>query len=216
MPSPADRSDDAALSRAEARLVSLSSAIAGGEAPAVAAGAEDAVRDGASPRALYETVLQSYLFLGIPRAIEAFFAVGPVLERQGAIPPAASAIDPEGWLLAGEALCKKVYGRNYDRLVKTLSGLSPDLASWMLLEGYGKTLSRPGLSATAREYCVVAILTTTRMWRQLRSHAIGAVNVGGTRAGVRRSIELCEPMAGAETVREALRVAGLEDQDARG
>jgi alkylhydroperoxidase/carboxymuconolactone decarboxylase family protein YurZ len=86
----------------------------------------------------------------------------------------------------------------------------------MLLEGYGKTLSRPGLSATVREYCVVGILTTTRMWRQLRSHAIGAVNVGGTRAGVRRSIELCEPVAGAETVREALRVAGMEDQDARG
>ncbi len=161
-------------------------------------------------------MLQSYLFLGFPRAIEAFFAVGPVLERHGGTPPAAARVDPEGWLLSGEGLCKKVYGRNYERLVKTLSGLSPDLASWMLLEGYGKTLSRPGLSATAREYCVVAILTTTRMWRQLRSHAIGAVNGGGTRAGVRRSIELCEPVAGPETVREALRVAGLENQDALG
>jgi len=216
MPSPADLRHDSALPRAEGRLVSLSSAIAGGEAASIAAGAEEAVRGGASPRALYETVLQSYLFLGFPRAIEAFFAVGPLLERQGAVPPAAAATDPEAWLLAGEALCEKVYGRNYDRLVKTLSGLSPDLASWMLLEGYGKTLSRPGLSAAAREYCVVAILTTTRMWRQLRSHAIGAINVGGTRAGVRRSIELCEPVAGADTVREALRVAGLENQDARG
>jgi 4-carboxymuconolactone decarboxylase len=216
MPSAADRRHGGALPRDEARLVSLSSAIAGGEAAAVAAGAEKAVRDGASPRALYETVLQSYLFLGFPRAIEAFFAVGRVLDRHGGTPSAAAAIDPEGWLLSGEALCKKVYGRNYERLVETMRGLSPDLASWMLLEGYGKTLSRPGLSVTAREYCVVAILTTTRMWRQLRSHAIGAINVGGTRPGVRRSIELCEPVAGAETVREALRVAGLESQDALG
>ena len=63
---------------------------------------------------------------------------------------------------------------------------------------------------------VVAMLTTTRMWRQLRSHAIGAVNVGGTRARVRESIALCAPTAGAATVSEALRVAGLESQDARG
>jgi len=216
MRSPADPGEDGAIPRAEAALVSLSAVIAGGEADAVTAQAEGAVLDGASPQALYETVLQSYLFLGYPRAIEAFFAVEPMLVRQGAVPLAAAAIDPEAWLLSGETLCKKVYGRNYERLVKTLGGLSPDLASWMLLEGYGKTLSRPGLSATAREYCVVAILTTTRMWRQLRSHAIGAVNVGGTRAGVRRAIELCEPTAGVETVREALRVAGLEGHDARG
>ena len=75
---------------------------------------------------------------------------------------------------------------------------------------------RRGLSAALREYCVVAMLTTTRMWRQLRSHAIGAVNVGGTRARVRESIALCAPTAGAATVSEALRVAGLESQDARG
>ena len=60
------------------------------------------------------------------------------------------------------------------------------------------------------------MLTTTRMWRQLRSHAIGAVNVGGTRACVRESITLCAPIAGEATVSEALRVAGLEAPDARG
>ncbi len=216
MLSAAERSGDPALGRAESRLVSFSSAIAGGDAAAVAACAEEAVRDGAPAGALYEVVLQSYLFLGFPRAIEAFFAAGPVLWRLGFVPPAAGAPDPEGWLHAGEALCERVYGRNYERLLATMRGLSPDLASLMLLEGYGKTLSRPGLSPAAREYCVVAILATTRMWRQLRSHAIGAVNVGGTRAGVRRSIELCGPVAGEATVREALRVAGLETQDARG
>jgi alkylhydroperoxidase/carboxymuconolactone decarboxylase family protein YurZ len=63
---------------------------------------------------------------------------------------------------------------------------------------------------------VVAILTVTRMWRQLRSHAIGAVNVGGTREGVRRAISLCAPVAGEETVREALRVAALEVRHVRG
>jgi 4-carboxymuconolactone decarboxylase len=214
---PADRrSGDPALSGPDAGLVALSSAIAGGDAGTVAAGAEEALRGGASSAALYETLLQSYLFLGFPRAIEALFAAGPILRRHGASPPAAARPDPEGWIRAGETLCRSVYGRNYEKLLDTMRGLSPDLASWMILEGYGKTLSRPGLSAVTREYCVVAILTTTRMWRQLRSHAIGAVNVGGTRAGVRASIELCGPIAGEETVREALRVTGGEAPDARG
>ena len=207
---------DRELSRGDAGLVALSAAIAGGDPGSVAAGAEETLHHGVSPEALYETLLQSYLFVGFPRAIEALFAAGPVLKRHGWAPPSAGRADPEGWVRAGEALCRRVYGRNYAKLVDTMRGLSPDLASWMILEGYGKTLSRPGLSATTREYCVVAILTTTRMWRQLRSHAIGAVNVGGTRAGVRESIVLCGPVAGEAAVREALRVTGGEAADARG
>ncbi|HEY2924671.1 MAG TPA: carboxymuconolactone decarboxylase family protein [Candidatus Eisenbacteria bacterium] len=213
----ADQGDgDTALPRTEARLVSLSAAIAAGDAPAVAVAAEEAIRDGVSPEALYETLLQSYLFLGFPRAIEALFAAKPVLERHGVAPRVASPVDAEAWMKRGEALCRRVYGRNYAKLMRTMRGLSPDLASWMILEGYGKTLARPGLDQVAREYCVVAILTTTRMWRQLRSHAIGAIHVGGTRARVRESIALCSPVAGPATVEEALRVAGLESHDAGG
>ena len=171
--------------------------------------------DGATHEEIYEALLQSYLFLGFPRALEAFFAAGPVLREQGNPPPAAR-VDPGAWIQSGEALCRRVYGRNYDKLVDTMRDLSPDLASWMILEGYGKVLSRRGLGPEAREYCIVAMLTTTRMWRQLRSHAIGAVNVGGTRARVRESITLCAPIAGAGAVSEALRVAGLEAPDARG
>jgi 4-carboxymuconolactone decarboxylase len=205
---------DAELTPEEAWLVSLSAAIAAGDASAVAAAAQDADEGGAPPEAIYEAILQSYLFVGFPRAIEALFAARPVLERNGAIPLRARPADPGIALSAGEALCKAVYGKNYVKLMETMRGLSPDLASWMILEGYGKTLSRPGLSAAAREYCIVAILTTTRMWRQLRSHAIGAVNMGGTRPGVREAIALCEPVAGPATVQEALRVAGLESPDA--
>ena len=40
--------------------------------------------------------------------------------------------------------------------------------------------------------------------------------LGFPRARVRESIALCAPTAGAATVSEALRVAGLESQDARG
>jgi 4-carboxymuconolactone decarboxylase len=204
-----------ALTPAQGALVALSAAVAAADARSVEREATAAANAGVSPAALYETILQSYLFVGFPRAIEAFIAARPVLERLGAIPRNAAPVDPRAWEREGETLCRQVYARNYDKLMETMRSLSPDLASWMILEGYGKTLSRPALGALEREYCVIAILTVTRMWRQLRSHAIGTVNVGGTRAGVRDAIGRSAPWAGGGSVAEALRVAGLEPNHAR-
>jgi len=196
-----------ALTRVQVGLVRLSAAIAGGGAGDVTREAKAARADGAPLEYLYEAVLQSYLFVGFPRTIEAFFAVAPLLSERGARakPPA----DPERWRRDGEALCRLVYGRNYEKVVNVIQDLSPDLAESMILEGYGKTLSRPGLKPVEREYAVVAILTVTRMWRQLRSHAIGAIHVGGTRAAVKESIALCEPWCDEAALREATSVTGL-------
>ena len=200
------------MTGAQAGLARLSAAIAAGTPADVAAQTRAALEAGADPTAVYETVLQSYLFLGFPRAIEALFAAVPVLEQarsSGAAPAGALPADPERWRREGESLCRRVYGRNFDKLMEAMRRLSPELADSMILEGYGKTLSRPGLGAIEREYAVVAILTATRMWRQLRSHAIGAVNVGGTRADVKEAIAVSEPWVGRATVDEALQVAGF-------
>lgn len=203
-----------ALTAIQASLVTLSAAIASGEAASVEREAERAANRGVPPAALYEAVLQSYLFVGFPRTIEALFATRPVLQRLGAYPVHAAPVDIGNWKRSGEALCRSVYGQNYGKLVETMRSLSPDLADWMILEGYGKTLSRPALGPVEREYSVVATLTATRMWRQLRSHAIGAVNVGGTRGGVREAIALCGPWAGESGVAEALRVVGMDGSNA--
>ena len=198
------------LSPQQAALVRLSASIAAGPPEDVARRAEGAIQNGVPAGQVYETVLQSYLFVGFPRAIEAFFAIRPVLADRGGIPTTAAPVDPAAWKRDGEALCRRVYGRNFAALTDVIGKLSPDLASSMILEGYGKTLSRPGLGPVEREYGIVAILTVTQMWRQLRSHAIGAVNVGGTREGVRDAITLCAPWSGAGVVREALVITGLD------
>jgi len=204
-----------ALTAGQAAVVDVSAAIASADAASVERESARAIDAGLPPAALYEVLLQSYLFVGFPRAIEAFFAARPILERTAAVPPTAAPADPSAWERAGEWLCQKVYGRNYEKLMGTMRALSPDLAASMIREGYGKTLSRPALGVVEREYGVIAILTVTRMWRQLRSHAIGAVNVGGSRAGVRETIERCRPWAGGDAVAEALRAAGMEEGRAR-
>jgi len=204
-----------ALTAGQAAVVDVSAAIASADAASVERESARAIDAGLPPAALYEVLLQSYLFVGFPRAIEAFFAARPVLERTAAVPPTAAPADLPAWERAGEWLCRKVYGRNYEKLMGTMRALSPDLAASMIREGYGKTLSRPALGVVEREYGVIAILTVTRMWRQLRSHAIGAVNVGGSRAGVREAVERCRPWAGGDAVAEALRAAGMEEGRAR-
>jgi 4-carboxymuconolactone decarboxylase len=205
-----DPDPSAPLSPQQVALVRLSAAVAAGPPEDVARRAESAIQNGVSLDQVYEAVLQSYLFVGFPRAIEAFFAIRPVLADRGGIPAEPAPVDPAAWKRDGEALCRRVYGRNFTALTQVIGRLSPDLASSMILEGYGKTLSRPGLGPVEREYGIVAILTVTEMWRQLRSHAIGAVNVGGTREGVRDTISLCAPWSGASVVREALVVTGLD------
>ncbi len=205
-----------ALTAAQAAMVTLSAAIGAGDAPSVAEESERALAAGLPAAAVYEAILQSYLFVGFPRAIEGLFAARPILGRSGGTPAEPAPVEPSAWMHAGESLCRRVYGRNYEKLMETMRTLSPDLAVWMVLEGYGKTLSRPALGPVEREYAVVATLTVTRMWRQLRSHAIGAVNVGGTRAGVREAIALCRPWSSEATVREALRVSGNAANHARG
>jgi len=193
-------------SRAIARL---SAAIAANDPKGVAGEADDAIEAGVSATAVYEAILQSYLFVGFPRTIEAFLAAKAVLVHHGGIPAAPEPPSPAEWTARGEALCRRVYGRHYEKLVDTMREFSPDLAAWMILEGYGKTLSRSALGPVEREVGVLAILTVTKMWRQLRSHAIGTVSVGGTRELVRSAIEAARPWAGDDTVREALKTTGL-------
>ncbi len=124
------------LSPAQAALVRLSAAIAAGAGEEIEARGREALSAGLSPERLYEAVLQSYLFVGFPRAIEAFFAVAPLLRESG-FAPRAGAADPERWRREGEELCRRVYGRNYEKLVSVMRDLSPDLAESMIVEGYG-------------------------------------------------------------------------------
>jgi alkylhydroperoxidase/carboxymuconolactone decarboxylase family protein YurZ len=56
--------------------------------------------------------------------------------------------------------------------------LHPDLADWMIQEGYGKVLARPFLSPMVRELLIVAMTAALQTDRQFYSHARGALNAG--------------------------------------
>jgi 4-carboxymuconolactone decarboxylase len=143
----------------------------------------------ATVKELYEVFLQSYLFAGFPSALESvrtlskvFSAKTNMLEKPDEIIPSY-----KEHFEKGEGLYKKVYAANADRVREEMIRLSPELAAWAMIEGYGKTLSRQQLDMKTRELCIVAMLTQLGWERQLYSHILGARNVGATQDQIREA-----------------------------
>ena len=139
------------------------------------------------PDAIEEVILQSYLFLGYPIALNG-------MARWRAVHGASSgehvAVERDMWLQRGEEVCGAVYGGQYERLRANIRGLHPDMECWMVEEGYGKVLARPGLSLQQRELCIVAQLVVLDVPRQLYSHLRGALNVGATESAVESALQV--------------------------
>jgi 4-carboxymuconolactone decarboxylase len=147
-------------------------------------------------------VIQSYLFSGFPRALNA------AREWRRIVPAATTEVDDpadpgraEEWLARGEATCRAVYDGMYAKLRENVYQLHPALDAVMVMDGYGKVLGRPGLDLARRELCVVAACAATLQDRQLHSHLHGALNVGVSAAVLAASLEALTPDIGAERVR---------------
>lgn len=124
-----------------------------------------------------EAILQAYLFAGYPRAINALTVWRRV---SGAAAPSPLPDDWDGFEARGVELCRRIYGTAYERLRQNVGRLHLDLDRWMVIEGYGKVLGRPGLDLKRREMCAVAALAALGVRPQLRAHVLGALNVGAS------------------------------------
>ena len=151
----------------------------------IAAGTESSVRDalvrgssGVPATWIEELILQSYLFAGFPRTLNAMREWRRVAPIPDPAPLQESHEHPERWVARGEETCRRVYGAMYDRLRVNIRSLHPLLDEWMIVEGYGKVLSRPGLDLARRELCIIAACAASHQDRQLHSHLHGALNVG--------------------------------------
>jgi len=173
-------------------LVRIAGAIAGSPEGQVRSLMSEAINE-VDPVSIEEIILQSYLFAGFPRTLNAMRAwrsvserVAPAVDIEAATPGAdasiagdgASAADLETWRRRGEATCAIVYGESYEKLRQNIRGLHPALDEWMIVDGYGKVLSRPGADLKTRELCVVAACAVSGQVRQLHSHMRGALNAG--------------------------------------
>lgn len=145
------------------------------------------------------------LYAGYPAAIEAMMLL------EDAWPGRARRRTEGGvtaWRGRGVRLCRRVYGPVYPRLVARVRALHPDLAAWMVEQGYGRVLSRGGLAPRARELVTVAVLAAGGWERQLVSHVMGALRLGAGPRAVREAARIGLAGAAAQTraiARRALR-----------
>jgi 4-carboxymuconolactone decarboxylase len=161
-------------------LVRIAGAIAGSSEGQVRSLMSKAV-DEVDPVSVEEIILQSYLFAGFPRTLNAMRMWRVVSERPAPeSDPEAAAEDFDLWRRRGAVTCEIVYGKSYERLRKNVCELHPALDEWMIVEGYGKILSRPGVDIRTRELCVVAACAVSGQQRQLHSHLHGALNAGSS------------------------------------
>jgi 4-carboxymuconolactone decarboxylase len=147
------------------------------------------------PSWVEELLLQSVLMCGYPRALVAF----GIWRKFSGLPAPAEDVaaeyrDVEVWTKRGEETCAVVYGDNYRKLRDSVRALHPALDAWMITEGYGRTLSRPGLDLLRRELCTVAQTAVLETPRQLHSHLRGALNAGATFGQIEGVLSIVNPL----------------------
>jgi len=139
-----------------------------------------------------ELLLQSFLNVGYPLALVAFGVwrevVGPATETGEPI------AHPEWkrWMERGVKACAEVYGRTYHKLLVNLRALHPAIEPLVVVDAYGKILSRPGLDTKRRELCTLAAIAMLDAPRQLHAHLRGALNTGSTREEVDAVLAIVE------------------------
>jgi 4-carboxymuconolactone decarboxylase len=128
-------------------------------------------------RQIYEAILQIYLFCGFPATILGI----QVFSKHFKISISKESYNLKNFIKRGQINCKAVYQANYEKLVHNFDKMSPDLADWMIIEGYGKVLGRKDLPLKDRELINVAILCTNYYEHQLFSHLKGSINTGNSK-----------------------------------
>lgn len=142
-----------------------------------------------------ELLLQSVLMIGYPRALIAFN-----VWRKFSDVPAPDADDDQDyarapeWTRRGVEVCGVVYGENYRKLRDSVQALHPAIDAWMITEGYGRTLGRPGLDLLRRELCTVAQTAVLEAPKQLHSHLRGALNAGASFGQIEGVLSIVNPL----------------------
>lgn len=142
--------------------------------------------DHPDPEQMREAILQTHLFAGYPRTLN---ALGAFREACKAVSnPLSGEIKLRNTPLEGDdmALFRQRGGKLFAQLYGTLApkidqiarDASPDLGDWALVEGYGRVLARDVLKPAQRSLCIIAALMPLDVLPQLKGHVQGAVNLG--------------------------------------
>ena len=112
---------------------------------------------------------------------------------------------------------KELAGKDGERVVETVSELSPDLARLVVEFGYGDVYTRPGLDLRQRQMIAIAALTALGgAEAQLDYHVRIGLNIGLEPTEIVETIVHCTPFVGfaralnaARAVKRAFSACGV-------
>lgn len=200
---PPDRASWSPIDGKVTALVRLAATISAGSEEDVRRACTACVETDVPVAWVEEAILQSYLFAGFPRTLNATREWRRISGVEAPATEELPAPDLERWRQQGEATCGIVYGKFYEKLRHNIKVLHPALDEWMIVEGYGKILSRPGLELRLRELCIVASCVAAGQERQLHSHLHGALNTESTAAEVGATIDALHGLVPAANLERA-------------
>jgi 4-carboxymuconolactone decarboxylase len=184
----------------------ISAAIAAGDNNALKILFPMAIKDKVARKTIREIILQSHLFVGYPAMIEAarLFASFHSAKKSSTKSPAPySTAEIARWHREGSDKIRRLYGAQFPPLVSYVNSFSPQILTWMVNDGYGRVLSRPGASFRLRELSTVATLTVTGYENQLLAHIRGTVNIGIEPSLIAQTIDNCRLFCAATKVNRA-------------
>ena len=189
----------------QARLARLFTAVVLGEWEEVRA--QRRAAPGSEPdREWREAVLQTHLFAGFPRLVQAY----GVLTREGGLGLATrkelEELAAEEARDRGAALFERIYGDAAEAVRDRLRSGHENFAQMIAEHAYGRVLSRPGLHPGTRELLAVCALAALGQDEQLASHARGALRCGASPEALDAVLKTTADLAGAARHERALRI----------
>ena len=142
--------------------------------------------DHPDPEHMREAILQTHLFAGYPRTLNALAAFKDACKAisnplSGEIKLRNTPLEAEDMAVfrqRGGKLFAMLYGNIAPKIDQIARDASPDIGEWALVEGYGRVLARDVLKPQQRSLCIVAALMPLDVLPQLKGHVQGAVNLG--------------------------------------
>ncbi len=192
------------LTDKDRRLLRISTAIVLGRWDDARAARAEAPA-GEPDRAWREAVLQTHLFAGFPRLVQAYSELEPAGGLGQPDPQELEGDAPD--VERGGALFDAIYGDGSGKVRALLAGHHADFERWILEHAYARVLARPGLSADRRELLATCALAALGQDRQLASHARGALRCGATSAELAASLDATADLIGPERLERARRIA---------
>lgn len=179
-----------------------------------------ALKIGANPLQLRETVYQCAPYIGFPKTLNAIGVANEVFEAHGIPLPlenagTVDATDPSARERAGAAIQTPLYGNEVKEVFSALPEPFDQFVPHLLTSSaFGDVATRGGLDVAQRELVSLVAIAAIGASTQLRPHVAGAIRAGSSRQKVAAALVQVMPYIGGPYALSGLVLVARYDENA--